>query len=117
MSSVMDAAVKPVLRAEMARLTRACWLAPSSLSIASCSARIQMLDEEDANIAFLEMDMDGDGTIDPMEFEAWFKRQVLEVRATTKEEEPQLAVRTTRSEDGLESMALVRHTHAVLGTA
>jgi hypothetical protein len=36
---------------------------------------------------------------------------------STAEDEPHVAVSTTRSEDGAESTALVRQTHAVLGTA
>ena len=61
---------------------------------------IQLFDEDDAQAAFADMDADQNGTIDPMEFEAWFKRQVLEVRPTPVEEQQQLAAQVA---EGLSS--------------
>jgi Ca2+-binding EF-hand superfamily protein len=57
---------------------------------------VMMDDEEDALDALSEMDQNGDGTIDPMEFEAWFKRQVLRVRPTEAAEQADVAVKVAR---------------------
>lgn len=52
---------------------------------------VLMDDEEDALDALSEMDQNGDGTIDPIEFEEWFKKQVLSSRVAPLEEQASLA--------------------------
>lgn len=52
---------------------------------------VLMDDKEDALDALKEMDQNGDGTIDPMEFEEWFKKQVLRSRVAPVEEQANLA--------------------------
>ena len=58
---------------------------------------VLMDDKEAALDALSEMEQNGDGTIDPMEFEQWFKKQVLRIRVAPEEEQANLAANVAHS--------------------
>ena len=53
----------------------------SAIALATELGRV-FADDDEMEVALIEMDEDGNGQIDPFEFEAWYKRQVMQSAPT-----------------------------------
>ena len=55
----------------------------SAIALATELGRV-FADDDEVEVALIEMDEDGNGQIDPFEFEAWYKRQVMQSAPTPR---------------------------------